>query len=624
MKKKITSLLLALTLCLGLLPAGASAEGIPAYGWEHQTPEDPTAITYNMEVADFGTMKYGFTKKDSPTLTISFTNTGNQTLWYIHNSNYKGSSSFKLSITQEGWDSIRVYPGVPFTFYALELKPGSSASVDLTLETGYHGDWGASFPARVYEGDLDFFFATSDEPVGSNQYGPVFKGGNYPLPYRFEVVYDGYMGGGDVLELDRESVEFGVVETSDAVTETVSVTNRAQVELTLVAHLAAQCHFHGDEERNGDQLLSLDGGDGSGYRSGREWTLAPGETAQIQIIKEIGTSAFSSSRYGRYDTELLLSSSYRVEGGGNRQEYRDEKVVPISFTTVKDGNLSVFVALESPCGGSGYLTSADGATTYWGNDWIDVPYGGDLSLNIIPYDPEHGYIVAVERYTDFPGGGMVYIGCDNTLLAQALTDGQRYQVSIASCTTPPAGWAREAVGRAYSLRIFYPFDMPGDYIGGAQGVHDVSYADPITRKNFCEVAMRLYRALRKGEASAIPEDDFLPAFTDTKASCVRELAYLGVIGGVGDGKFDPDGQLTREQAAAILSRLAGVLGIRLDNSAPAFADNGSISSWATDAVGQMQASGIMGGLGNNQFGPQGTYSWEQSIATLMRLYDRTI
>lgn len=38
----------------------------------------------------------------------------------------------------------------------------------------------------------------------------------------------------------------------------------------------------------------------------------------------------------------------------------------------------------------------------------------------------------------------------------------------------------------------------------------------------------------------------------------------------------------------------------------------------------MQQSGIMGGVGNDQFDPQGTYSWEQSIATLKRLYDMTM
>lgn len=38
----------------------------------------------------------------------------------------------------------------------------------------------------------------------------------------------------------------------------------------------------------------------------------------------------------------------------------------------------------------------------------------------------------------------------------------------------------------------------------------------------------------------------------------------------------------------------------------------------------MQQSGIMGGVGNDQSGPQGTYSWEQSIATLKWLYDMTM
>lgn len=38
----------------------------------------------------------------------------------------------------------------------------------------------------------------------------------------------------------------------------------------------------------------------------------------------------------------------------------------------------------------------------------------------------------------------------------------------------------------------------------------------------------------------------------------------------------------------------------------------------------MQSAGVMGGVGNNNFSPQGTYSWEQSIATIMRLYDMTL
>jgi hypothetical protein len=38
-------------------------------------------------------------------------------------------------------------------------------------------------------------------------------------------------------------------------------------------------------------------------------------------------------------------------------------------------------------------------------------------------------------------------------------------------------------------------------------------------------------------------------------------------------------------------------------------------------VGQMQASGIMGGVGDNRFAPQGRYTIEQSITTMLRVFE---
>lgn len=258
MKKKIPSLLLTFVLCLGLLlPAALGAEEIDPISWHYQIPEDPSAITYNMEIADFGSVEYGFTEKDCPSLTITFTNNSDHSLWYIDENGAKGTNRFAPpTVHSEGWGEIQSYRHGPGRAYARELKPGASASLTLTLRTGpYMG--GTGFPAGVYEGDLDFFFAESTEPVGSNQYGPFFKGGNYPLPYHFEVVYDGYMGGGDVMELDRESVEFGLVEIDNGATETLTVTNRAQMELTLNARLSPYCLYHGDSETKMDHRLTL-------------------------------------------------------------------------------------------------------------------------------------------------------------------------------------------------------------------------------------------------------------------------------------------------------------------------------------------------------------------------------
>ena len=91
--------------------------------------------------------------------------------------------------------------------------------------------------------------------------------------------------------------------------------------------------------------------------------------------------------------------------------------------------------------------------------------------------------------------------------------------------------------------------------------------------------------------------------------------------GVGDNKFDPDAQLTREQAAVMLARLSDAIDKPFPVQAATFADNAQMSSWALESVGRVQAAGIMGGVGNNTFAPKDPYTREQSIITVMRMFD---
>ena len=73
----------------------------------------------------------------------------------------------------------------------------------------------------------------------------------------------------------------------------------------------------------------------------------------------------------------------------------------------------------------------------------------------------------------------------------------------------------------------------------------------------------------------------------------------------------------------MLVRLAEAMGHPLPEGTATFTDNASIASWAVDAVGRVQAAGLMGGVGDNTFSPQGSYTVEQSILTALRLYDLT-
>lgn len=50
-----------------------------------------------------------------------------------------------------------------------------------------------------------------------------------------------------------------------------------------------------------------------------------------------------------------------------------------------------------------------------------------------------------------------------------------------------------------------------------------------------------------------------------------------------------------------------------------FADNGSISPWALGAVSFMSERGIISGVGNNTFHPQGNTSIEQALVISYRI-----
>jgi hypothetical protein len=113
-----------------------------------------------------------------------------------------------------------------------------------------------------------------------------------------------------------------------------------------------------------------------------------------------------------------------------------------------------------------------------------------------------------------------------------------------------------------------------------------------------------------------------PSFKDTDDKDILNIATCNIINGVGEGKFDPDGLLTREQAAVILTNAAKFLGVDSklkDSWDPAFEDKKEISTWAMDAVHYCTLNGIMGGTGEHLFSPQDYFSREMSIITSVRL-----
>lgn len=141
------------------------------------------------------------------------------------------------------------------------------------------------------------------------------------------------------------------------------------------------------------------------------------------------------------------------------------------------------------------------------------------------------------------------------------------------------------------------------------------YTRAATRSDFCALAASLYEAVTGITITA------RSAFIDTNDVNAEKMAAIGVVNGTSPGVFDPGGTITREQAAVMISRLAAALNVPLPVQEPPFSDNGDISAWAFESVGNVRAAGIMSGVGESTFSPQGPYTREQSIVSIKRLFD---
>ncbi|MCB6344067.1 S-layer homology domain-containing protein [Enterocloster lavalensis] len=121
------------------------------------------------------------------------------------------------------------------------------------------------------------------------------------------------------------------------------------------------------------------------------------------------------------------------------------------------------------------------------------------------------------------------------------------------------------------------------------------------------------------------------AFTDVPASAyyadaVKWAAEKGVVSGTTSTTFAPDRAVTRQEMAVIMANYAKAMGYTVPKTREAvtFADNGSIGSWAKDAVKAMQMAGILNGKDGNRFDPQGTATRAEVAAVLHRYVELVI
>ena len=155
--------------------------------------------------------------------------------------------------------------------------------------------------------------------------------------------------------------------------------------------------------------------------------------------------------------------------------------------------------------------------------------------------------------------------------------------------------------------------------GLMNGVSDTKFApnDPMTRAMLVTVLWRYEGSPEEGKNvfTDVPDGQWY-------AKAVAWAAENGIVGGVGDGKFDPNGNITREQMAAILFRYANKKGIDVTarGDLSKFPDAGKVSDWAKDPIAWAVGAGIIGGS-DGKLLPQGSATRAQVATILMRFIE---
>ena len=177
----------------------------------------------------------------------------------------------------------------------------------------------------------------------------------------------------------------------------------------------------------------------------------------------------------------------------------------------------------------------------------------------------------------------------------------------------PSTWATSEIAKAW--RIGSPKLLPDSF--------QEDYQAPTTRLEFCKVVMEMMGAF--GYVSPYYdtlETKFFEDVHDAKYA-VGDAAALGIITGTSENTFTPDRLITRQEAAVLLTQAMDALHLTYPDTPVPWTDTKDMFAWAVDKTSVVYNLGFMGGTNTSKlvFSPKMYYSHEQTVITVLRLYE---
>ncbi|MGI2295714.1 chondroitinase-B domain-containing protein [Paenibacillus sp. GXUN7292] len=139
----------------------------------------------------------------------------------------------------------------------------------------------------------------------------------------------------------------------------------------------------------------------------------------------------------------------------------------------------------------------------------------------------------------------------------------------------------------------------------------------VTRLQF---AVMLVRALKLDAARMDRQFDDGAEIPDWAEGELGAALQAGILQGYNDGRLQPNRAINRAEMVVMLLR---AYPLENDIAMPQqFSDNADIPGWASEAVSQASAAGIIEGRGLNRFMPGGTATRAEAVTVLLRMLEK--
>ena len=140
----------------------------------------------------------------------------------------------------------------------------------------------------------------------------------------------------------------------------------------------------------------------------------------------------------------------------------------------------------------------------------------------------------------------------------------------------------------------------------------------VTREEFVKMIVAAFKYTNAGEGI-----DFADVPSSHWAYSYIKIAYENnIVKGLSDTAFGVGSPITRQDMAVIISRVVADKQITLSGTAESFADGGKIADYAKAAVAELAGAGVLNGYTDGTFKPEGSLTRAEAAKVIYALVNR--